>query len=89
MTDYNTNESSNMDQYSYRWKESSSKKEEVPLFSFDNNHCEGGVFDFPFTQVNPPESHARDMNSPKKKQRLLCNSKKVPHWAENNQVSLI
>lgn len=27
MTDYNSNESSNIDQYSYQWKDSSSKKE--------------------------------------------------------------
>ncbi|CAD8139411.1 unnamed protein product [Paramecium pentaurelia] len=89
-TSYNTNESSNLDHHSYKWKSSS--------FGDDNMIQECGfqfqssVFDFPFPedfcansqniQTNIQNIENKNQHTPKKK-RLYCNNKKVPHWAEN------
>ncbi|CAD8052930.1 unnamed protein product [Paramecium sonneborni] len=89
-TSYNTNESSNLDHHSYKWRSSS--------FGDDNiiQECgfqfQSSVFDFPFPEdfcVNSQNIHTniqnienKNQHTPKKK-RLYCNNKKVPHWAEN------
>jgi len=82
MTDYNSNESSNLDDHEFSWAE------EEDLFHVDSNHFKGGVFDFPMMETRNPNDHhqasIREMHSPKK--RLYCNRKKVPHWAENDEV---
>ncbi|CAD8133421.1 unnamed protein product [Paramecium octaurelia] len=95
-TSYNTNESSNLDHHSYKWKSSS--------FGDDNLMQECGfqfqssVFDFPFPEdfcANSQNIHTniqnienKNQHTPKKR-RLYCNNKKVPHWAENlEKVSL-
>ncbi|CAK86202.1 unnamed protein product (macronuclear) [Paramecium tetraurelia] len=89
-TSYNTNESSNLDHHSYKWKSSSIEDENLL------HNCEfqfqSSVFDFPFpedfctnsinVQQNFQQLECKNQFTPKKK-RLYCNNKKVPHWAEN------
>ncbi|CAD8139478.1 unnamed protein product [Paramecium octaurelia] len=89
-TSYNTNESSNLDHHSYKWRSSSFRDDNIIQdcgFQFQSS-----VFDFPFPEdfcANSQNIHTniqnienKNQHTPKKK-RLYCNNKKVPHWAEN------
>ncbi|CAD8061107.1 unnamed protein product [Paramecium primaurelia] len=91
-TSYNTNESSNLDHHSYKWKSSSIEDEN--LLQDCEFQFQSSVFDFPFpedfctnsinVQQNFQQLENKNQFTPKKK-RLYCNNKKVPHWAENLQ----
>ncbi|CAD8151657.1 unnamed protein product [Paramecium octaurelia] len=91
-TSYNTNESSNLDHHSYKWKSSSIEDEN--LLQDCEFQFQSSVFDFPFpedfctnsinVQQNFQQLENQNQFTPKKK-RLYCNNKKVPHWAENLQ----
>ncbi|CAD8087340.1 unnamed protein product [Paramecium sonneborni] len=90
-TSYNTNESSNLDHHSYKWKSSSIEDENL----LQDFQFQSSVFDFPFPEdfctnsmnVQQNFQHLENQNqfTPKKK-RLFCNNKKIPHWAENLQI---
>ncbi|CAD8067251.1 unnamed protein product [Paramecium primaurelia] len=89
-TSYNTNESSNLDHHSYKWKSSSIEDEN--LLQDCGFQFQSSVFDFPFPEdfctnsINVQQNfqllESKNQFTPKKK-RLYCNNKKVPHWAEN------
>ncbi|CAD8081063.1 unnamed protein product [Paramecium sonneborni] len=91
-TSYNTNESSNLDHHSYKWKSSSIEDEN--LLQDCDFQFQSSVFDFPFPEdfctnsinvlQNFQQLEKQNQFTPKKK-RLYCNNKKVPHWAENLQ----